>query len=87
MCFYVNWLDDPHDVAVVRTFRPGLLERHLRPGQQMAALCSGTPKYKFRQDGSQQGPIPLQLQSHTCSHTFGLAGVDPSDRSALVSPN
>ena len=34
-------------LVVLRTLRPGLLERYCRPGQQMAALRFGTPKHKL----------------------------------------
>lgn len=64
MRFYVNWLDYTHTAAVVRTLRPDLLERHLRSGQQMATFCFGPLKHKLGQDGSQQGPVLVQFQSH-----------------------
>ena len=51
----------------------------------MAAFCFGAPKHKLRQDGPQQGSVPVQLQFHTRPHTSRLARVDPCDRSAIVS--
>jgi hypothetical protein len=82
-----HWLSEAHTVAVLRNLRPGLLERYRRPGQQMAAFCFGTPKHRLRQDGPKQGPILVQLQFRTRPRTFGLAGVDPGDRSAIISSN
>ena len=82
---YVIRLVEACTVTVVCALRPGLLEGDRRSGQQMATFCFGAPKHKLRQDGSQQGPIPVQLQLHTRPRTFGLAGVDPRDRSAIAS--
>ena len=82
---YIIRLVEAYAVAVVCALRPGLLEGDRRSGQQMAAFCFGAPKHKLRQDGPQQGSVLVQFQFHTRPHTFGLAGVDPCDRSAIVS--